>query len=193
MLKLFEEPFKLQDNFFFLLEWVTSISYAWGEPNMGTPYSFFRHQLSCRIWGCLDQPYVEAEWTCMLMRKRLQECADRVAVGWISESERISALLTVNPLNIFSIQMLILLQPQEMLFSPVLELLSLRNVRDMWFLCETWMTCYRFYLSSLTQLLKIHCQDNIPFPQLQRLDVRHYHSLQYLFSLSLDGSSSKRR
>lgn len=79
----------------------------------------------------------------MLMRKRLQECADQVAVGWISESERISALLTVNPLNIFSIQMLILLQPQEMLFSPVLELLSLRNVRDMWFLSETWTTCYR--------------------------------------------------
>uniref|UniRef100_M1BXR2 Cc-nbs-lrr resistance protein n=1 Tax=Solanum tuberosum TaxID=4113 RepID=M1BXR2_SOLTU len=38
---------------------------------------------------------------------------------------------------------------------------------------------------SMTHLLDIHCQNNIPFPKLERLEVIRFCSLHYLFSPSL--------
>lgn len=44
---------------------------------------------------------------------------------------------------------------------------------------------------SMTHLLNIHCQNNIPFPKLERLEVIRFCSLRSLFSLSfVVGSSS---
>ncbi|KAK4377636.1 hypothetical protein RND71_003932 [Anisodus tanguticus] len=78
-----------------------------------------------------------------------------------------------------------------------LELLSLPNVKE--------TCCYpppsQFFvklgrlvvrdLLSLTHLLRICCQNSLPFPKFERLDVRECNRLQYLFRLSLAGSSSK--
>ncbi|WMV14444.1 hypothetical protein MTR67_007829 [Solanum verrucosum] len=43
---------------------------------------------------------------------------------------------------------------------------------------------------SMTHLLDIHCQNNIPFPKLERLEVIRFCSLHYLFSPSLSSSYS---
>ncbi|KAL3376075.1 hypothetical protein AABB24_002831 [Solanum stoloniferum] len=42
----------------------------------------------------------------------------------------------------------------------------------------------------MTHLLDIHCQNNIPFPKLERLEVIRFCSLHYLFSPSLSSSYS---
>ncbi|XP_015165542.1 probable disease resistance protein At1g12280 isoform X5 [Solanum tuberosum] len=42
---------------------------------------------------------------------------------------------------------------------------------------------------SLTHLLKIHCQNNIPFPELERLEVSRCRGLQYVFCVPLAGGS----
>nr|XP_025886542.1 uncharacterized protein LOC112940044 [Solanum lycopersicum] len=42
---------------------------------------------------------------------------------------------------------------------------------------------------SLTHLLKIQCQNNIPFPELKRLEVSRCRGLQYAFCVSLAGGS----
>ncbi|XP_006357685.2 probable disease resistance protein At1g61300 [Solanum tuberosum] len=43
---------------------------------------------------------------------------------------------------------------------------------------------------SLTHLLSIHCQNDIPFSKLERLEVTRFCSLQYLFYMSLAAGSS---